>query len=1171
MSKLPIEHSLRTYFPYGFPVSREAFERFDLTSLMDRAEAASETAGFQAVRVLTQQINKMRHHETYEITPLKSEELIFLSLIMDVLRFMTRRYFFQDNPGVLTQGVKRCEDQLGEEDVAKLPPAFVQLFPSRKILSGWQNLVEFLDDQEEGIANRDVVITEVLLLYLTIRNPATGPLRELFDDIELQRRSPYVPFVISLEEFCEEQPPFGDEGMSLFHFLRAPMHASPDSLVGQLNYIQVHWSKYLPATLRKQLVLAQDIWREDQRLRGLGPGQVPVLEFGRWQYEYPEPERFSEDKNWMSNVVLMAKNIHVWIDQLAKIYQRNIRILSDIPDEELDRLARWGFRGLWLIGVWERSPASQKIKQYMGNPEAAASAYSLHDYSIAADLGGEEAYQNLRDRAWVRGIRLASDMVPNHMGVDSRWIMEHPDWFIQLPHPPYPWYSFTGGDLSSNEKVALFIEDGYWEHRDAAVVFKRIDKGSGDTRYIYHGNDGTSMPWNDTAQLNYLLPEVREAVIHTILQVARSFPIIRFDAAMTLAKKHYQRLWFPPPGDAGAIPSRAEHGMTPAQFDTVFPVEFWREVVDRVTQEAPETLLLAEAFWLMEGYFVRTLGMHRVYNSAFMNMLKMEENQKYRQTIKNVLEFSPEVLKRFVNFMSNPDERTAIEQFGKGDKYYGVAVLLVTMPGLPMFGHGQVEGLTEKYGMEYRKAYWNEPVDEHMVWRHEQEIFPLMRRRQLFSGADNFAFFDFVAPDGLVDENVFAYTNRTDNERALIIYNNAFSETRGRIHTSTPINLGKGSDTHFVQRNLAEALTLNTSNNCWYAFRDYRTGMEYLRTGREFAAEGLAILLHAYQYHAFLDFREIWDTDGSWASLAGILSGRGVPSIDEAHQEMLLEPILLPLEKALNAGWNLVEEQSRINSAPSDPVGKNDHSISDARKDLEQAVENFFSAVASYIGVETYPAKTLVKIVAELDFLLSPRGTLQKSVPSALPVQAERINADIADEISLARLVVAWAILHRLGEIASPEKTEDSRTLSQMRIQDWLIQKKIHAGLSQRDHDENQITADSVLFLILVHWSDIALSDTPFSPAQIADRLFTDNSVREYLLVNKHAGSLWFNKERFERMLQALSLVATAELHMLEQGDVKKTAQVNEFSQVLLDAADTAGYRLEETIAILQS
>ena len=69
------------------------------------------------------------------------------------------------------------------------------------------------------------------------------------------------------------------------------------------------------------------------------------------------------------------------------------------------------------------------------------------------------------------------------------------------------------------------------------------------------------------------------------------------------------------------------------------PEEFWREVVDRVAKEVPDTLLLAEAFWMMEGYFVRTLGMHRVYNSAFMNMLKNQENKKYRDSIKNTLVF----------------------------------------------------------------------------------------------------------------------------------------------------------------------------------------------------------------------------------------------------------------------------------------------------------------------------------------------------------------------------------------------------------------------------------------------------------------------------------------------------------------------------------------------------
>ena len=115
------------------------------------------------------------------------------------------------------------------------------------------------------------------------------------------------------------------------------------------------------------------------------------------------------------------------------------------------------------------------------------------------------------------------------------------------------------------------LEDHYWNDSDAAVVFKRADRWSGDTRYVYHGNDGTSFPWNDTAQLDFLKAEVREQVIRTILDVARRFPIIRFDAAMVLARKHVERLWWPEPGQPGGIPSRAEHAMTKAEFEALMP------------------------------------------------------------------------------------------------------------------------------------------------------------------------------------------------------------------------------------------------------------------------------------------------------------------------------------------------------------------------------------------------------------------------------------------------------------------------------------------------------------------------------------------------------------------------------------------------------------------------
>jgi hypothetical protein len=484
-------------------------------------------------------------------------------------------------------------------------------------------------------------------------------------------------------------------------------------------------------------------------------------------------------------------------------------------------------------------------------------------------------------------------MVPNHMGIDSRWVVEQPDWFLSRPDSPYPGYAFGGTDLSDDARVGIQIEDHYWDSTDAAVVFRREDRWTGDVRYVYHGNDGTSMPWNDTAQLDYLKPEVREAVIQTILAVARRFPIIRFDAAMTLAKKHVARLWYPEPGQGGAIPSRAESAMTREAFDAAIPEEFWREVVDRVATEVPDTLLLAEAFWLMEGYFVRTLGMHRVYNSAFMHMLRDEKNAEYRLLVKNTLEFDPEILKRYVNFMNNPDEKTAIEQFGTGDKYFGIATVLATMPGLPMFGHGQVEGFAEKYGMEFRRAYWDERPNEGLVARHEWQLFPLLHRRRAFAEVRDFRFYDVVDDAGHVNEDVLAYSNRSGGERSLVVYHNRFASMRGRIRDSVAFAIKDGGGAkHLVRSSLADGLGLSGDPGAVVVFRDALDGMEYIRETPDLRDRGLRVELEAYGARVLLDWREIvGEVAAEYRALAGDLGGAGVPSVEAALAERRLRPL----------------------------------------------------------------------------------------------------------------------------------------------------------------------------------------------------------------------------------------------------------------------------------------
>src|SRR5215469_12277128 len=230
----------------------------------------------------------------------------------------------------------------------------------------------------------------------------------------------------------------------------------------------------------------------NQQWPGMAGGKE-VPEFGGLAHEY---EKFSADTAWMPSAVLIAKSTYVWLAQLSRKYGRHIGRLDEIPDEELAILAHHGINSLWLIGVWERSRASRTIKLLCGNRDAVASAYSLFDYRIADDLGGDAAYVNLRDRAYRHGIRLASDMVPNHMGIDSPWVIEHPDWFISRWDKPYPAYSFNGPDISPDPRAEIKIEDHYYDQSDAAVVFRLRHHHDGSTRFVYHGNDGTSFAWN---------------------------------------------------------------------------------------------------------------------------------------------------------------------------------------------------------------------------------------------------------------------------------------------------------------------------------------------------------------------------------------------------------------------------------------------------------------------------------------------------------------------------------------------------------------------------------------------------------------------------------------------------------------------------------------------------
>jgi len=492
----------------------------------------------------------------------------------------------------------------------------------------------------------------------------------------------------------------------------------------------------------------------------------------------------STEHNWKQNLVLIAKNTFVWLYQLSDKYNKPIKHLDQIPIEELESLRSFGVNGLWLIGIWERSPASKKIKELYGKKDATASAYSIYNYRITNDLGGEDAYLKLKTKANDAGLKLGCDMVPNHTGIDSPWVIDHPDWFIQAERNPSSGFEYNSPNLSSDPLAEIRIEEGYFTQTGAAEIFQFRYNSSEKNLYMYHGNDGTSMPWNDTAQLNYLNQETRKAVREVILDVASKFDIIRLDAAMTLTRQHYKRLWFPNIGESKFIPTRGNYNMDDLDFDDQMPREFWIEVLNDIQEKEPDTLLIAEAFWLMEGFFIQHLGMDRVYNSAFMNLLRDEENEKFKQFIKDIIVIDPLFLERLVNYQSTPDEESAINQFGNKEKYFSICTLLATMPGLPMFGHGQFEGYKERYGMDFLQPHLKETPDEDLITGHKEFIQPLLENRSKYSCSKNFKLHDYHYPNGKINNNVIAYSNQNENYHSLVIYNNADRQSDGFIKIS---------------------------------------------------------------------------------------------------------------------------------------------------------------------------------------------------------------------------------------------------------------------------------------------------------------------------------------------------------------------------------------------------
>jgi hypothetical protein len=383
--------------------------------------------------------------------------------------------------------------------------------------------------------------------------------------------------------------------------------------------------------------------------------------------------------------------------------------------------------------------------------------------------------------------------------------------------------------------------------------------------------------------------------------------------------------------------------------------------------------------------------------------------------------------------MSNPDERTAIDQFGNGDKCFGVATMMATLPGLPMFGHGQIEGFTEKYGMEFRKARYQEDPDRGLVARHDREIAPLLHQRWLFAESENFLLFDFYRPDGSVDENVFAYSNRRGDHRALVIYHNRYATTSGTIHNSASY-ADKGAG-HLRQQSLAGGFGIPNDGNLFLAFHDISTGLEHLERASKLVSNGYTLELQAYNCHVFLNWRQLRpDEHYRWDLLCDSLNGRGVSNLDEALLALEVAPLHASLVSLLAPDvLTHIAHVARLSEAM--PACGQTTASSGSAAELLQRVEALSSRFAGE-GLAIYARKTGSRMHIDHSHLWSAICPQMRAAVSLPGLEAEfsrpwssearRVLPSPRPEIHTSEIwgpVVAYGVLEGMAQAIGDKDT----------------------------------------------------------------------------------------------------------------------------------------------------
>jgi len=351
---------------------------------------------------------------------------------------------------------------------------------------------------------------------------------------------------------------------------------------------------------------------------------------------------------WPDQPVIYEINTAVWLDELGRAGGRPVT-LADVAAADWDAAVPAGVNAVWLMGVWERSPAGLALANANAELQASftealpdvrrsdviGSPYCVRRYVADAVFGGPDALAVARAALAARGARLILDYVPNHVAPDHPWVSSRPELFVR------------------GDKDDIKADPAAW--MDAAG------------QVLAHGRDPYFPPWPDVVQLNAFSPAMRAATAGMLADIASQCDGIRCDMAMLMINRIFAATWG---GRAGPEPA----------------LEFWPAMLAALRARHPDTVMIAEAYWDKE-WELQQHGFDFCYDKRLYDRIISQDASAVRDHLRADLSYQS----KLVRFLENHDEPRIASRLPGGAER-AAAVAIATLPGATLWHEGQFEG-----------------------------------------------------------------------------------------------------------------------------------------------------------------------------------------------------------------------------------------------------------------------------------------------------------------------------------------------------------------------------------------------------------------------------------------------------------------------------------------------